>query len=153
MKGMNMLCSSPASTAITSSTVVRRSSKRHASVRRKSGQLRVPCNSSQFPINPSPYHRKSLADKQNNDLRRKTTVEVDNLYGSSSTRYLLSDTVDTPFIQWVSDSHKISAMPIQDQVFWFDTIFVFLKRNLKFFFLNKNSKQLQLPIFSCFGKL
>lgn len=110
MKGINLLCSSPASAAIITSS---RSSKRHASVRSKS-QLRVPCNSSQLiPINPSPYHRKSLADGQNNDLRRKTTVdEVNNLYGSSSTRYLLSDT-GTPFIQWISDSDEISAMPIQ----------------------------------------
>ncbi|KAJ1378284.1 Heavy metal-associated domain, HMA [Sesbania bispinosa] len=97
MKGMNLFCSSAASTVVTDHrSMVRRSTKRLGSVRRKN----LPC-SSQFPINPKPYH----------DKHRK----------SSSTRYLLSD---TPFIDWMSESDKISAIapvqnahkPTQDQV-------------------------------------
>ncbi|TKY48457.1 Copper transport protein ATX1 [Spatholobus suberectus] len=126
MKVMNLFCSSTASTAVTSSTdhhsTMRRSTKRHASIRRKS-QLRVPC-SSRLPINPKPHnekHRKSSVDKQNGDVRRKGSVQVNNLYshpsGSSSTRYLLSD-AHAPFIDWVSESDKIPAHKHtpQDQV-------------------------------------
>ncbi|XP_020224755.1 uncharacterized protein LOC109806693 [Cajanus cajan] len=115
MKGMNLFCTS---TAVTSSTdhhsKARRSTKR---IRRKS-QLGVPC-SFRLPINPKPHsekHRKSSADKQNGDARRKSSVQLNNLYNSSSSsRYLLSD---TPFIDWVSESDKIpSHKPtLQNQV-------------------------------------
>nr|KYP58580.1 hypothetical protein KK1_013994 [Cajanus cajan] len=115
MKGMNLFCTS---TAVTSSTdhhsKARRSTKR---IRRKS-QLGVPC-SFRLPINPKPHsekHRKSSADKQNGDVRRKSSVQLNNLYnGSSSSRYLLSD---TPFIDWVSESDKIASHKptLQNQV-------------------------------------
>lgn len=98
MKGMNLFCSSISSTAVTSSTTdhhstVRRSTKRHAGIPRKS-QLRVPCSSRLLPINPKP---------QNGEVRRKgSNIQVNNLCGtSSSTRYLLSD--------WVSESDKIPS--------------------------------------------
>ncbi|XP_027343391.1 uncharacterized protein LOC113855962 [Abrus precatorius] len=131
MKGiMDLFCSSIASTAVTSGmnnhSMVRRSTKRHPSVRRKS-QLRVPYTcSSKLPINPKPYysekHRKSSAEKQNYNVRRKSSVQVNNnLYdstASSASTHLLSD---APFIDWVSESDKIPAMatthkPIPNQV-------------------------------------
>ncbi|KAL9296652.1 hypothetical protein ACSQ67_022548 [Phaseolus vulgaris] len=68
-------------------------------------QLCVPC-SSQLPISPMPYlekHRKSSADKDNRDTRRKSSGDVSDLYthaaaDGSSRRYLLGD---APFIEWV----------------------------------------------------
>ncbi|XP_061337332.1 protein SODIUM POTASSIUM ROOT DEFECTIVE 2 [Gastrolobium bilobum] len=117
MKRMNLFCSSSGSTAITSSmenrSLVRRSTKSYDHDRRKN-KLHVPC-SSEFPINPKPYfekHRKSSADKQNSDIRRKSSVEVNDLYThpnttGSSRRYLLGD---APFIDWISESDKITAM-------------------------------------------
>lgn len=125
MKGMDLFCSSPASTAIVTysmdhgSMVRRRSSKSYDHDRRKN-QPHVPC-SSQLPINPKPYfekHRKSSADKQNStDRHRKSSVHVNDLFthptttaaaSGSSRRYLLGD---APFIDWVSEYTEIpSAM-------------------------------------------
>lgn len=125
MKGMDLFCSSPASTAIVTysmdhgSVVRRRSSKSYDHDRRKN-QPHVPC-SSQLPINPKPYfekHRKSSADKQNStDRHRKSSVHVNDLFthptttaaaSGSSRRYLLGD---APFIDWVSEYTEIpSAM-------------------------------------------
>lgn len=124
MKGIDLFCSSSGSTAVTSSmhhrSTLHRSTKSFDHDRRKS-QLHVPC-SSQLPINPKPYfekHRKSSADKQNWDMRRKSSADVNDLYthagaDGSSRRYLLGD---APFIEWVSESNKISAMvPSQHDV-------------------------------------
>ncbi|XP_058735045.1 protein SODIUM POTASSIUM ROOT DEFECTIVE 2-like [Vicia villosa] len=114
MKGIDMFCSSPASTAIIHTTIDQRSMLRQSKStktydhdrRKNKNQLhQVPCLS-QLPINPIPFfekHRKSSssADKQKSttDLtRRKSSVD------SSSQRYLLDD---TPFIDWVSESNKI----------------------------------------------
>ncbi|XP_050899738.1 protein SODIUM POTASSIUM ROOT DEFECTIVE 2 [Lathyrus oleraceus] len=112
MKGIDMFCSSPASTAIIHTTIDQRSmlrrsrsTKTYDHDRRKNqnqNQLhQVPCLS-QLPINPIPFfekHRKSSssADKQNStDLtRRKSSAD------SSSRRYLLGD---APFI----DSHALT---------------------------------------------
>ncbi|XP_027348267.1 protein SODIUM POTASSIUM ROOT DEFECTIVE 2 [Abrus precatorius] len=114
MKGIDLFCSSPASTAITSSMHHRcRSTKSYDHDRRKT-QLHVPC-SSHLPINPKPYfekHRKSSADKQNSDMRRKSSVDINDLFihpssDGSSRRYLLGD---APFIDWVSESNKIPTM-------------------------------------------
>ncbi|XP_020215303.1 protein SODIUM POTASSIUM ROOT DEFECTIVE 2 [Cajanus cajan] len=118
MKGIDLFCASSASTAVTSRmhhrSMVHRRTKSYDHERRKS-QVHVPC-SSQLPINPKPYfekHRKSSADKHNSDMRRKSSVEVNDLYthhasvDGSSTRYLLGD---APFIEWVSESNKIAAM-------------------------------------------
>ncbi|XP_054810953.1 protein SODIUM POTASSIUM ROOT DEFECTIVE 3-like [Prosopis cineraria] len=122
MKGMDLFCSSHASTAVISSMdhrfQVRRSPKSNVHDRRKS-QPRVPC-SSHFPINPKPYydmqHKKkttSSSDKLNDDVRRKSCDEVSDLYDnhpaaySSSRRYFLRD--DVPFIDWVSQSDQIAA--------------------------------------------
>ncbi|KAK7262404.1 hypothetical protein RJT34_29977 [Clitoria ternatea] len=120
MKGIDLFCSSTASTAVISSmhhrSMVHGSTKNYNHGRRKS-QLHVPC-SSQLPINPKPYfekHRKSSADdKQNSDMRRKSSVDVDELYvhansDGSSRRYLLSD---VPFIEWVSEAKNKPAMAL-----------------------------------------
>ncbi|CAK8575977.1 unnamed protein product [Lathyrus sativus] len=102
MKGIDMFCSSPASTAIIHTTIDQPSMLRRT--RSTKTYDHVPCLS-QLPINPIPFfekHRKSSssADKQNStDLtRRKSSAD------SSSTRYLLGD---APFIDWVSESNKI----------------------------------------------
>ncbi|XP_028775716.1 protein SODIUM POTASSIUM ROOT DEFECTIVE 3 [Neltuma alba] len=121
MKGMDLFCSSPASTAVISSMdkrfQVRRSPKSYVHDRRKS-QPRLPC-SSHFPINPKPYRdmlprkKTTSSDKQNDDVRRKSCVEVSDLYDSqptsSSRRYLLRD--DVPFIDWVSQSGQMPEIP------------------------------------------
>ncbi|KAF7805515.1 dirigent protein 24-like [Senna tora] len=78
--------------------VVRPSSRSYRHDGRKI-QPRVPC-SSHFPINPKPYRNRN---KQNDDVRRKSCVEVSELINTStscsSKRYLLSD---APFVDWVS---------------------------------------------------
>lgn len=117
---MDLFCSSPASTAVTSSFVLHRSrsTKTYDHDRRKT-QLHVPC-SSQLPINPKPYfekHRKSTSSdnkQHNSETRRKSSVEVNDLYtqypittDSSSRRHLLGD---VPLIDWVSESKKITTM-------------------------------------------
>ncbi|KAL2328696.1 hypothetical protein Fmac_022129 [Flemingia macrophylla] len=126
MKGIDLFCSSSASTAVISSmhdrgSMVHRSTKSYDHDRRKISHVHVPC-SSQLPVNPSPYlekHRKSSADKHNSDMRRKSSADVNDLYthasaDGSSTRYLLGD---APVIEWVSESNKISAMaPYQRDV-------------------------------------
>ncbi|KAL5055973.1 hypothetical protein RYX36_036655 [Vicia faba] len=120
MKAIDMFCSSPASTAIIQTSIDQRSmlrrsrsTKTYDHDRRKSQyQLhQVPCLS-QLPINPKPYfekHRKSSssADKQSSttDLTRRKS-SVDHVNDSSSRRYLLND---TPFVDWVSESNKISV--------------------------------------------
>lgn len=120
MKGMDLFCSSTASTAVTYSMHYRsRGTKSYDRDRRKSQLPHVPC-SSQLPINPKLYlekHRKSSAEKHINsecEIRRKSSVEVNDLYTHdhpstvvSSRRYLLGD---APFIDWVSESDKIPAM-------------------------------------------
>ncbi|XP_014493406.1 protein SODIUM POTASSIUM ROOT DEFECTIVE 3 [Vigna radiata var. radiata] len=117
MKGIDLLCSSSASTAVTSSmhhrSTVRGRTKSYDHDGRKS-QLCVPC-SSQLPLTPKPHlekHRKSSADKANSDTRRKSSVDVNDLYTHasaerSSRRYLLAD---APFVEWVSESNKFTQM-------------------------------------------
>ncbi|GAU45790.1 hypothetical protein TSUD_86930 [Trifolium subterraneum] len=116
MKGIDMFCSSPASTAIIHSSMDqrsilrrKRSTKTYDHEQRKNQLHHVPC-SSQLPINPMTYfekHRKSSSDKQNSstttttETRRKSSANVNDL---SSRRYLLDD---TPFIDWLSESNKI----------------------------------------------
>lgn len=125
MKGMDVFCSSPASTAVISSMdqrfVVGRSPRSYGQDGRKS-MPRVPC-SSHFPMNPIPkayyYQRKSTSsssssssEKQNDDVRRKSCVEVrDCMYSSSSRRYLLGD---VPFIDWVSHSDQIPPILVNN---------------------------------------
>ncbi|QCD88308.1 copper chaperone [Vigna unguiculata] len=114
MKGIDLLCSSSASTAVTSSmhhrSTARGRTKTYDHDGRKT-QICVPC-SSQLPITPKPYlekPRKSSADKG-----RKSSVDVSELYThhhataeGSSRRYLLAD---APFIGWVSESNKFTQM-------------------------------------------
>ncbi|BAT90680.1 hypothetical protein VIGAN_06196000 [Vigna angularis var. angularis] len=124
MKGIDLLCPSSASTAVTSSlqhrSTARGRTKSYDHDGRKN-QLCVPC-SSQLPLTPKPQsekHRKSSADKGNSDTRRKSSVDVNDLYTHasaerSSRRYLLAD---APFIEWVSESNKFTQMvPSQHDV-------------------------------------
>ncbi|GKV08192.1 hypothetical protein SLEP1_g19861 [Rubroshorea leprosula] len=109
MKGMDIFCASPASTAICSSidhrTIVRHSHNRHP-ISRSNPKPYIPCSSSQFPVLPQPYNnheksRKSSSAKQS-DLRRKSSADIDDLIRSphDSSRYLLTD---RPFIDWLSE--------------------------------------------------
>ncbi|KAF7823540.1 protein SODIUM POTASSIUM ROOT DEFECTIVE 2 [Senna tora] len=110
MKGMDLFCSSPASTAVISCMDVHPNS-----TVRPTPKTRVPCSSSlHLPSNPRPYsyfqkHRKSSAEKENDAVRRNSCVELNELYSSeyrtgSSRRHLLGD---APFVDWVSrpESH------------------------------------------------
>ncbi|KAK4286502.1 hypothetical protein QN277_003050 [Acacia crassicarpa] len=99
MKGMDLFCSSPASTAVISSMQAQRSTARRS--RKNCGLLApVPCScSSLSPINPSPsyqnHQRSSADDKQNHAIRHKSYVPLNDLYTdcntASSTTHLLAD--------------------------------------------------------------
>ncbi|XP_044483544.1 protein SODIUM POTASSIUM ROOT DEFECTIVE 3-like [Mangifera indica] len=110
MKGMDIFCSTPASTAVCSSMVSHRSIRPTHS----SKLPYAPC-SSQLPIIPRPYHdksRKSNSAKQS-DLRRKSAADIKDLnINHGSSRYLLSD---KPFIDWLSESDPVSALVPADQ--------------------------------------
>lgn len=129
MKGMDLFCGSPSSTAICSSVVDHRSmvhcshssSDHHHRHRRKNyDQLpHVPC-SSHLPINPRPYNnydksRKSYS-KQSGQLSRKSSADILDLNTTTTTipdpdssRYLLSD---SPFVDWFSDSDHHHVLPL-----------------------------------------
>lgn len=126
MKGMDLFCSSPSSTAVTYSMDHRSSLVRKSHERRKEkDQLPlVPCSSQLLPINPKSYlekHRKSSAEKEKSDTRRKSSVHVNDLYTESTTtgsgsgsgsseRYLLGDA--PRFIDLISPQHddKVKSM-------------------------------------------
>ncbi|KAI4334477.1 hypothetical protein L6164_019166 [Bauhinia variegata] len=116
MKGMDLFCSSSASTAVICSSV-RGGPKTCPHDPSKSQLPRVPC-SSHLPINPKPHfekHRKSLAEKQNvnaTNLHRRSSAQVDDLY-NSPTRHLLS-VEPAPFVDWISESDRVS---LQSRVF------------------------------------
>lgn len=123
---MDLLCASPASTAICSS-IDRRSIVRHNGHRpidhhhhRHNRKPYAPC-SSQLPVIPKPYsninhghHQNSsrkISAKQTDHLRRKSSADITDLNGDSSygsSRYLLSD---KPFTDWKSESdHHATAL-------------------------------------------
>ncbi|OMO67660.1 hypothetical protein CCACVL1_20403 [Corchorus capsularis] len=113
MKGMDLFCASPASTAICSSidhrSMVRRG---HRPIdRQNSKPYYAPCSSSssQLPIIPRPYHEKSRKSSvKPSDLRRKSSADIHDLNSPhGSARYLLSD---KPFIDWISESDRVSAL-------------------------------------------
>lgn len=120
MKGMDIFCASPASTAICSSlehrSMVRRGPRpifeRHNSYdshERRKSQPHVPC-SSQLPINPRPYYEKQRRSSgKQSDLHRKRSADINDLKSPpGSSRYLLSD---SPFIDWLSESEQpVSAL-------------------------------------------
>ncbi|XP_038993037.1 protein SODIUM POTASSIUM ROOT DEFECTIVE 3-like [Hibiscus syriacus] len=98
MKGTDIFCASQASTAICSSVVDHRSMVRHGHRRidRQSSKPYAPCNSSQLPIIPRPYHEKS----------RKNSVKPSDVKSSpGSSTCLLSD---RPFIDWLPESDRVS---------------------------------------------
>ncbi|XWS71741.1 hypothetical protein CRYUN_Cryun03dG0164600 [Craigia yunnanensis] len=99
MKGMDLFCASPASTAICFSvdhrTMVRRG---HRPIDRQNSKPYAPC-SSQLPIIPRPHHEKN---------RKRSSADIQDLNSpSGSSRYLLSD---RPFIDWLSESDRVSAL-------------------------------------------
>ncbi|KAJ8750642.1 hypothetical protein K2173_015823 [Erythroxylum novogranatense] len=134
MKGMDLFCASPASTAICSSldqrSMVRRATR---PIDRHSSRPYAPCASHELPIDPGLFYekfRKSSSAKQNDylhgkssagsrdgnnhakqsELRRKSSADISDVYSSSSSsRYLLSDH-DSPYIDWISESDKVSAL-------------------------------------------
>ncbi|KAJ0020716.1 hypothetical protein Pint_32305 [Pistacia integerrima] len=108
MKGMDIFCSTPASTAVCSSMV------NHRSIRRShSSKPYAPC-SSQLPIIPRPYHEKSRkSSAKQSDLHRKSSADISDLNSTHGlSQYLLSD---KPFIDWLSESDRVSALVPADQ--------------------------------------
>lgn len=118
MKGMDIFCASPASTAICSS-VDHRSMVRSGHHRHRNPKLPyAPC-SSQQPIIPRPYdyhhqydekRRKSTSSKPG-DLRRKSSADITDLKrstspGGNSSRNLLSGDRDRPFVDWLPSSES-----------------------------------------------
>lgn len=119
MKGVDLFCASPASTAICSSmdqrSMVRRGIRPinhhnpYPGERRRSRPLApVPC-SSQLPISPKLHHQKSRkSSAKQTDLSRKSSSEKNDLTSPpGSSRYLLSD---IPFFNLVPDSDSVSAL-------------------------------------------
>ncbi|GMI92057.1 HEAVY METAL ASSOCIATED PROTEIN 18 [Hibiscus trionum] len=110
MKGMDIFCASQASTAICSS-VDHRSMVRHGHRRidRQNSKPYAPCNSSQLPITPRPYHEKSRKNSAKpSDVRRKSSADVHDLNSSpGSSACLLSD---RPFVDWLPESDRVSAL-------------------------------------------
>ncbi|XP_034687493.1 protein SODIUM POTASSIUM ROOT DEFECTIVE 1-like [Vitis riparia] len=118
MKGVDLFCASPASTAICSSmdqrSMVRRGTRPinhhnpYLGDRRRSRPLApVPC-SSRLPISPTLHHQKSRkSSAKQTDLRRKSSADKNDLTSPpGSSRYLLSD---TPFFNLLPDSDRVSA--------------------------------------------
>ncbi|KAF6148900.1 hypothetical protein GIB67_014271 [Kingdonia uniflora] len=115
MKGIDIFCATPASTAICTS-LDQRSIVRHGSRAidphnphlrgegRRSGRDLlvdlVPC-SSQLPINPKPYHH------QHQKSRKSSAKPRDLISPPGSSRYLLSDTA---FFDVLSDFNRVSAL-------------------------------------------
>ncbi|KAJ9698318.1 hypothetical protein PVL29_007413 [Vitis rotundifolia] len=119
MKGVDLFCASPASTAICSSmdqrSMVRRGTRPinhhnpYLSDRRRSRPLvPVPC-SSQLPISPTLHHQKSRkSSAKQTDLSRKRSADKNDLTSPpGSSRYLLSD---TPIFNLLPDSDRVSAL-------------------------------------------
>ncbi|GMI97058.1 HEAVY METAL ASSOCIATED PROTEIN 21, SODIUM POTASSIUM ROOT DEFECTIVE 2 [Hibiscus trionum] len=108
MKRMDFFCASQASTAICSSldhrSMVRRG---HRPIDRQRSKPYAPC-SSEFPIIPGlPRHEKSgKSPVKPSGVRRKSSADIHDLKSPpGSSRYLLGD---TPFIEWLSDSDRVS---------------------------------------------
>ncbi|KAF3453808.1 hypothetical protein FNV43_RR04249 [Rhamnella rubrinervis] len=129
MKGMDLFCGSPASTAICSSMVDHRSmvhrshssKDRHHHRRKNYDQLpHFPC-SSHLPINPRPHNNYEKSrngySKQSNQLRRKSSADILDLNSTTTTvipdpgssRYLLSD---SPLVDWFSESDHHHVPPL-----------------------------------------
>ena len=120
MKGVDLFCASPASTAICSSmdqrSMVRRGIRPlnhhnpyHGDRRRSRPLAPVPC-SSQLPISPKLHHQKSRkSSAKQTDLSRKSSSsdKIDLASPPGSSRYLLSD---TPFFNLLPDSDHVSAL-------------------------------------------
>lgn len=137
MKRMDLFCASPASTAICTSSD-QRSMVRHGTTRptdhhNHHHQLRdrrkhhlitghVPCSSHQLPFTPRSYSGKPgrsacssstkliTSGDHHEYTRRKSSADVYDLASGtprgSSARYLLSD---KPFVDWVSESVRVSS--------------------------------------------
>ncbi|XP_039043530.1 protein SODIUM POTASSIUM ROOT DEFECTIVE 2-like isoform X1 [Hibiscus syriacus] len=107
MKRTDFFCSSQASTAICSSldhrSMVRRGQR---PVDRQRSKPYAPC-SSELPTIPGlPHHEKSRKSSvKPSDVRRKSSADIYDLRSPGSSTYLLGD---TPFIDWLLDSDRIS---------------------------------------------
>ncbi|XVE79652.1 hypothetical protein DITRI_Ditri14bG0075300 [Diplodiscus trichospermus] len=110
MKGMDLFCASPASTAICSSLDHRSMvSHGHKPIDRQNSKPYAPC-SSQLPIIPKPYHneKRRKSSVKPSDVSRKSSADILDLNNPpGSSRYLLDD---RPFIDWLSESDRVSAM-------------------------------------------
>lgn len=119
MKSIDIFCASPASTAICSTmdqyTMVRRGIRHQ--IDRKIDRLGdprtpkiktpIPCSSHQLPFDPKTYYHQNKNRKSHDEkLRRKSSADVTDLGNSS--RYLLSDGTNTPFIDFLSSSGDTS---------------------------------------------
>ena len=81
----------------------------HRPIDRQNSKSHAPC-SSQLPIIPRPYHseKSRKSSVKPSDVRRKSSVDIhDQNSPSGSSRYLLSD---RPFIDWLSESDRVSAL-------------------------------------------
>ncbi|KAL6967441.1 hypothetical protein U1Q18_033251 [Sarracenia purpurea var. burkii] len=120
MKGVDLFCASPSSTAICSNkdgrSMIRHGTTppppicRRISDRRKV-QPPLPC-ASQLPVEPEPYYpniRKGCLKKITSGLPRKSSADINDLTSNppSSSRYLLSD---TSFIDLLPDSDHAQAL-------------------------------------------
>lgn len=114
MKGMDFFCASPASTAICSSldhhSMVRRG---HRHIDRQNSKPYAPPCSSELPLIPRPYNHNDQKSRRKSsvkpsDVRRKSSADIHDLKSpTGSSRYLLSD---TPFIDWLSESDRVSTL-------------------------------------------
>ncbi|KAG5578625.1 hypothetical protein H5410_058759 [Solanum commersonii] len=67
----------------------------------------IPCSSHQLPFDPKTYYHQNKNGKSHDEkLRRKSSADVTDLGNSS--RYLLSDSTNTPFIDFLASSGDTS---------------------------------------------
>ncbi|KAE8680489.1 Ribosomal L29 family protein [Hibiscus syriacus] len=105
---MDFFCSSQASTAICSSLDHRSMvHSGHRPIDRQRSKPYAPC-SSEFPMFPRLPHREKSrkSSVKPSDVSRKSSADIHDLRSlPGSSRYLLSN---TPFIDWLSDSDRVS---------------------------------------------
>lgn len=134
MKGVDLFCASPASTAICTGAAVYRPTIRHSDrssidrrpphthhLPRRPHQTLLPCSSQSMPITPGPYLEKSRssfysASKQlkNIEQRQKRSFNIRDVGAIDSTRYLLSD---VGFADLLPESeHLTTVVPVVQPV-------------------------------------
>lgn len=134
MKGVDLFCASPASTAICTGSdgrymvrhggrpIDRRSPRHnHHHHLHKRTQPHVPCSSQLMPIIPRAYcekTRSSSLKKVTSDARRKSSADIYDLRSPpGSSRFLLSDVAFSDFMSETSDHDDLSALvPVGQQM-------------------------------------